>query len=178
VNHGTMVRVRRALQAITTCVCLAAPFGCTVISGWSDLQGGERPPAPSGADAASRDARAADGGGQPPSQDAAPTVITGIHCGAERCADGEICCWNAGALACSSTTGCDDIVLACTTRSDCSPGQECCLDETFVAAQCRPACGGGAGTSAPLCSPREPADCATGTSCQVKRELPGLSECR
>jgi hypothetical protein len=142
--------------------------GCSLVSGWSDLQGGA-------ADGGARDARV----DAARASDAAATdaSASAVRCGAARCTGELVCCdTSAGTLACSTRALCDGIILSCTERAGCAANEVCCLDTSGFVAACSATCPLSAGASA-LCIPDNPSGCFPGQSC-VSISATQLSECQ
>ena len=180
------------------------PSGCSLVSGWSDLQDGTKPtrdaaaeasppatldsgsPAPPSADAGSSDQDGGSSGAD--SGSPAPQVPEGVACGATRCNKGEGCCvgffgTGSGDTCVASISACatPNTFLSCSDSTACT--QEvgapsfCCATQTTGVPEslCRPTCASG---QVIVCDPTLPKPgCATGTLCQANAEF-GYNTCQ
>jgi hypothetical protein len=163
--------MRRALLLASTIFLASA---CSLVSGWSDLQGG--------ATGGRKDGGAADGAG---STDASipgeagddASAPSGVRCGAGRCNAPEGCCYPPPGF--GGTAGCTDVgtclgtngaFLTCDGRASC-PGAApaCCFDFGSFTAQCAAACIAGDET---ICNPSDVPACASGA---CTRTVPGYT---
>jgi hypothetical protein len=160
---------------------LAGP-ACTLVSGWSDLQGvptsgtdgGRRDGAANPNDETGAPPTSADGGAEADATSTAPKEkCAGVECGA-----GQICCFTAGVgRDCRLPSACDQadnaFILNCQSKAGCASG-DCCLDYTTFVATCRPECGPG---TVVLCDPEKP-QCPTGQQCTRNVATAQLKGCQ
>jgi hypothetical protein len=165
----------RTAAALALWAVVAAAFsGCTVASGWSDLQGGRAP----GGVAPGKDASTA-------SDARADAVVDpglqGATCGATICPLAEGCCVSTAdeGLRCTMRDVCVDAgdrFLACTSPASCpSTAPVCCFDATDDVASCAAGCGT---RQAALCLPTDPQPCAKGLTCAPIPAVAGMSICQ
>jgi len=155
------------VRALLLALLLVAS-GCTLVSGWSDLQGGRK----TGTGTGTEDA------GEEPS-DAGFDVMSvldgafgdGIACGIVSCPGSRICCVDSNVKTCTTEARCDGIALGCAQRSDCPAGQLCCLQATF-----RTSCSASCGGALPLCVVGSPGGCDVGETCKTEPST-GLDYC-
>jgi hypothetical protein len=178
-----------AIAPASAAAALAAMSGCTLLSGWSDLQtgtkdaGGTRPATVDSGpptDGATDDA----GNGTDPDSgtgtriDSGGAPATGITCGAGQCAPGEGCCGGfSGGKKCAKASACDvnggDYFLACTSSASCdSHAPVCCFDFTSEQAACAGSCSQGN----PAVCDGPPNTCPNGQACTDR--LPGTQDVR
>ena len=176
--------------AIALIAGLALP-ACSLVSGWSDLQGGATRTGDAGKrleDGAPdlKDAPALDGpvaeGAAAPDADAAPTVETGVSCGSTVCAGGQGCCVDISrsTRACTTMQACPastHAFLLCNDSRQCadrSPALPmCCLDDATF----RSACAAGCVAGAVLCRISDVNPCAAPAMC-TPGFVAGTNECR
>jgi hypothetical protein len=146
-------RARAPIVAAFALVLPLASAACTVLSGWSDLQGGAR----DGGDAGALDAGAVDG----------RAALDSGSC-ANACAPAA-CCRGLGGTAttCEQTCGSGAVTLSCVDEKDCA-GAHCCQELQTSApagyvARCALSCSSGAQM---LCDPLDPGACPGGTTCK------------
>jgi hypothetical protein len=140
--------------------------GCSVFSGWSDLQGGCRGSCDGGE------------GGEDDAGDASDLGEAGpqtVQCAGGRCGADQGCCvrQSAGGT-CTTSTGCTgptSFFVTCDTSSEC-PGGHCCFD--YMAATCQPTC---ASSGVELCSPQDPTTCPSPRRCTSNPLLSGYYSC-
>jgi hypothetical protein len=160
--------------AIGAFVSFAAP-ACSLVSGWSDLQGGQRVAVRDGGGV--NDGASGDGATDVPPGPGTEPHDQPVTCGAASCPAGEGCCLDfGGGEQCSSITACrgntDNSFLSCTSASACSAGAPvCCYDFSTLSTTCRAGCGPG---NYELCNAAEPKPCTSGTSCTAT--LPGTQD--
>jgi hypothetical protein len=150
---------RPSLFALAALGALGALGGCSVISGWSDLQTATKDAAPkpgttdsgngtSGGDGDSAGGSSGgdgDSGATGDSDNTTPAVV----CGAGVCPAGEGCCISfTGTKTCGLPAACDvnmgDMFFACTSSASCdSRAPICCYDFSAESAACAGACGQG-----------------------------------
>jgi hypothetical protein len=170
--------MRRGL-AVALVLALGLGAGCTLFSGWSDLQGGKRP-----SDAAAQSDAPPTGGDAGGGGDAdAPGQ--GVLCGAKRCAatgpdDG--CCIGVanGPRTCDTRQSCFNgagIFARCTSRRECTAqlgaGAYCCFSQSARTAECATKCD----LQYRVCDPTEPNFCPASTSCATDIAT-GLGFCK
>ncbi|HEY2513159.1 MAG TPA: hypothetical protein VGI39_19960 [Polyangiaceae bacterium] len=180
------------------------PAGCSLVSGWSDLQNGSKPAGDAGTEA-SPPATVDSGSTPPPGNDAgsppadsgspatdsgspAGQVPEGVACGSTRCSKGQGCCvgfiGSGGGDTCvASISACatPNTFLSCSDSTACT--QEvgatsfCCATQTtgLPESLCRSSC---ATNQAIVCDPTlDKPGCPTGTLCQTSAEF-GYNTCQ
>ncbi len=145
--------------------------GCTIVSGWSDLQGGA-PPAPT--------TKPSNEAGAP---DATPTADAStphsVTCGDAACASPNICCAMNDKLACTAKGACVGVEATCTTRADCDGANVCCFDGDFSSTSCTTSCDADFAELV-LCATSDKAACGVGQTCvPISTARPnGLHRCK
>ncbi|MGO9000302.1 MAG: hypothetical protein ACLQVI_43810 [Polyangiaceae bacterium] len=176
-------------------LALVGSAGCTLFSGWSDLQDGTTATADAGPGGTGTSDSGADStGGQtkpPPDSggatdssaagsDASSVVLT-VACGSTRCTLGDSCCAGIagiGASTCVTSTqtcGPTSTLMSCSDSSQCTASlghtAQCCQDDTtgVPSVSCRTTC---TGTGNIVCDPTLASPtCPTGTTCQPSEEF-------
>ena len=181
--------------AIALIAGLALP-ACSLVSGWSDLQGGAARTSDAGKrledgavdlqDAPTLDGPGAEGAAIPdaPGTDAATPPEAGVSCGSAVCVGGQGCCVDMGrpSRACTTMQACpasSNAFLLCNDSHQCadrSPALPlCCLDDATFRSTCVAGCGPATGTI--LCRMSDPSPCASPAIC-TQGFITGTFECR
>lgn len=183
-------RRRVAAMPFAAALALGALGGCTVVSGWSDLEGGKRPDASvdggagsEGDDADGASARDAGNGDDAATHDSGGSPSgTATSCNGVACPRSEGCCvpFAARGGSCTTQSACSPssgmAFLACTSSAACAragAGTVCCLTNNLLAV-CQSTCASGE----VLCDPSSTADCTGGTTCQPDPVFPGQHRCQ
>jgi hypothetical protein len=172
-RRGGRLLASSAIAGASSALLVSGVAACSVVDGWSDLQGGRAP-----GDARAKDAQLGeeDGGGFADGN-VGPTPPL---CGAASCAQGEGCCISLsnGAKQCTSQQVCldrDDLFLGCTARSSCSSSAPlCCFDYTDEQSSCLARCGPG---QQELCSTADPRPCTSGACTSSLAGMPDTPSC-
>jgi hypothetical protein len=201
-REHALARDSGRLAALAPLVALAS-LGCSLVSGWNDLQNGTRADAAPPADASAppvADSGADSGSEQPtPGTDSGPvadaslpgpdasSVLMTVACGSTRCAVGEGCCTSilGGAPACqASAASC----MPPKTFASCSDSTQCtatlahaaqCCEETssgVPSVSCRTTC---TSTGSVVCDPTllSPG-CTAGQTCKPSSDGFGYNTCQ
>jgi hypothetical protein len=153
------------VAAIVAGAIVFTASACSLVSGWSDLQGGG---AGQGKDAAPRDGAANDGSSSGDPGDDGSVPGAGVRCGNTRCSGAQGCCFpppggGGNGAFCTSEATCQAMTgafMLCDGRGSCSGATpECCFDFGDFRGQCSATCGPGVET---VCNPMDVPACTTG----------------
>lgn len=146
-----MVRKTAALLSFVAVALAIGAGGCTVFSGWGDLQGGHRDAGAASADGASIDS---------------PDATGAARCTVAGCAP-KICCVHK-----DGTSGCVDSCtepgsnqISCTSSSDCTGGGVCCIG-SGGATGWQAACSATCMTGLIACNPADSNSCPAPKKCR------------
>jgi hypothetical protein len=170
-----ITRARRSMGALAITIAMLACGACSLVSGWSDLQGGrpsdDKPPTKDSG--SSNEASPFDG---------ATSSGGDVSCGAAKCPPPLGCCAGFdGNLACTTRESCDvnsgDRFLTCTSGATCpATAPLCCYDFAFEGSACLAGCAAGLQI---MCDPSKSSACPAGQTCTGKTTgLSAFSACR
>ena len=170
-----MGRLRRVVMPIAIAGAFCA---CSLVSGWSDLQGGRTLRAPDAATGSDSSTSGGDAGADGPVSKPDSGLID-IVCGSAHCPSGQGCCLDAvngtGAKQCTTPETCEtqeNEFLACTRASSCpATAPVCCYDFGGDGSLCLAGCGVG---QYELCDTADRKPCSGTKQCTQK--LPGTTD--
>ena len=155
---------------------------CSLVSGWSDLQGGQKGDGGRAGDAGS--STPLDGGSSGDARVDGSTGVTNVACAATRCPAGVGCCVDAdNASQCGAQAACPNptTFLACSSAATCpTTAPVCCLQMPGTASVTVATCNAGCGDTAyELCNPAEATPCSFGKKCKgTFTDLTWLMSCQ
>jgi hypothetical protein len=167
------VRVAGVVRIVGVGAMLALG-GCSLVSGWSDLQSGAKDAGPT---KTNPDGSSGNPGGGVDGEAGAPGMTddgggtrSGVVCGSSPCGPGQGCCRTfGGGKACTLAADCDTggggFFFGCTSSISCAPSAPvCCFDYGTLVAGC-----------AARCQPGDPAVCdAPPYACPIGESCSGM----